>query len=788
MKTESSAFGTARLKRFGEWPIFLFGLPNSIKVSTVKAKVGSGVFTDYLPYVLSIEGAEFAIEQSGHVASLSALRIILARNSTTETFITTTLYAQAPVTIDMAFYPGNDYAAIDPADLVPVARMVIGQILRADQSAIEIELWNDERKLSRIPKNKLSSSSLVVPQENKLAILPLLIGDFTKATGDAGSNDEFYRCLSENYVPLLLADEIYRASQSYTPFTKTNIGKWILCENDVGNGTDPVINKVFEYFEELQRHALVGTVNDSGGSPTYADVATWLSDNPQSEPYVPSGVYVARVRKTSDRNLYRIGEVEGPTNELNDYTGGSSYIWKNACDADESNYAELRLGQNPVRTRLAISFSKRGNLSGSFPRYLFWYLEVKDAEKTAGGGTRILVRTALISKGGNFTGSTAIDIISSTTLPAVYLVGPVTTVDGGGPTSFSAIGWGFEDLIGRLEITFPGGGSAQGQFAKIGFFGAEIQWNDEQASFLKERRAGEVLEGEWSSESREFMGSGVQRRTKRYWYVNDILAASRKRIFADVTGPRSFAASPSNPDGLSFTHASFVVAALLCDVLGYTYSEVDGPGIKRWQLFAPDCSMSFLQQIEADSLEVLRNVCQQVNLLLFRSASGVWKVMPRNSYLTNSSPSYSAPVTAFGDTKNDYIVKNLEVSKVEPIYNKFTVRYKYDWAKRDFTAETTVDYSGTFANGRPMPPVEANFIRTSAAATFLANALRDYYGKAHRRVRFQTSAAASILELGDYITVEHPALPTENPLPKFQITAIDYGPNDLQIDALEVTG
>lgn len=781
MKSESSAFGTARLDRNGRWPVFLFRFSNpALKVSTARASVDNG--DSYEPWVLSFDPALFSVEPFGHLGALGTLAVTLARNATTDVLLGATSYALQAVQVDAAFIPSN-LSVIAAADLVPVARMVFGQVKRADQAEIEVELWNDETKLLRIPRRKLSSTALVVPEENKNVILPILIGDFRKA---ATSNDEFYRCRSENYAPLVLADELYRASQTYGPFSKTNLGKHIICENDVGSGTDPVVNQVFEYFPEIERFGFVGTVNDSGGSPTYLDVATWLGDNIQSEPFAPSGVFVARVRLTADRNLYRLGEVDGPTNELNDSSGATNYIWKNSCDADESNYAELRLGQSPVRTRLALSFLKRGNLSASFPRYLFQYLEVKNAEKVAGGGTRLLVRIATVSNGG-FSGATAIDIISSTTLPAVYVVGPWLggdAIDTNG-TTLSQIGWGFENIVVRLEIT--GVTSQAGQFANIGFYGIELQWVDAQAQFLKARRSIEAIEGEMRPR-KYWWEPKIVRTNRRVWQVNDVYAAGRKKIFADVTGPRSFAASPTNPDGLSFTHASFVLAGLLCDVLSYPYSEVDGANLKRVQLFYPSCDMSFFLQNETDALEVLKSVCQQFNVILFRSSSGVWKIVPRNSYLTIASPSFSAPVTAFGDAKVDYLVEDLQIEKIEPVYNKFTVHYQYDWAREKFAAESTVDYSGTFPTGQEMPPVEAPHLRTSTAAAALAAQLRDYYGKAHKLLRFRSSAAAAIIEPGDYVTVEHAALPTQNPLPKYQVTDVEYYKDAVWLTALEVTG
>jgi hypothetical protein len=259
-------------------------------------------------------------------------------------------------------------------------------------------------------------------------------------------------------------------------------------------------------------------------------------------------------------------------------------------------------------------------------------------------------------------------------------------------------------------------------------------------------------------------------------------------LYADVNGPSTITGDPGiswqNPGGTP----PWQVYGILKNILGFATTEIDQNGFERIDNFLFNTGNSFnfsvLVKDPIKATELLRLMASQCDCSIFYGADGVWKMMPHAQYLTLIFPSYNAPVTQFSDSTADYIIQGLDWWIIEPQYKKHKVRYQYDYARNDYFGELTKDDSATVPNGIDAPAYEAQYIRESNTAQELLNRLSAFYRKKRRSVTFNTTLAAAHLELGDYIKVNHAALPDNTP--RYQIQAIEYSGATIKITAMEI--
>lgn len=780
MKTESAQFAIDRKTTAGMQPVYLWNFTNaSLKLSTISLTV-SGTGTDagiYSPYVLSFDEIDFSLENGHNFGGVGSVRVILARNATTDVFLSGG-QTGTPVRVNMGFYKN---AALPDADLMPMARFVFGGLSEITQAQFAVTLFADERKLKTLPLSRLTED-LIVPEQNRAVFIPLALGRFNAPTWTV--NDPQFRAKGHNYLPCVLANAGYNASNTYNGVGRTDIGEMVVAENKVGSTAEPSAARLFQYLSELDTHVLVN-YSTNAAQPTSSTVFdTWNYANTSGDIFLPASINAGRVRLTKDRYMTRLIEAEYSGNTVNDYSGGNNFNWKNLTDDSGNNVTRVQAGQNPARDLLIVRWEKRISPSPSNPQHGYLGFIVTDADKTTGGGTRIRIKHGRVDTGALDSAFSTFDITGATILPIYFSIhyssGSAAIAD----TTFGAVGWNWDNIFIRLDVV--GITSTTTQYAELATLGLELYYTDDLHTFKKaaavkfsarneiigrEKRKG-VIPGtvDIYGPRREFL------EVTSYTY----LASPDTAVFADYTSTTSL-----NVFTIGWGEifgAPWMVAAVLGDILGYASTEFDvNQFLKVSNFHQIDSQLAIYIDREWEAADLLRTIAFQGNLILFYSGDGRWKIQPKWRFI-----SYSGQQTPlqFSDVDAAYSPTNLIWNTVEPQYNKFRLLYQFDFARSKYFARLENDQSGAVPNGRPFPDIEGLFIRDyTTAHEWLDLVFIKYFNRRRRVVEFTTSLVASHLELGDFIKVAHNALPDNTPV--YQIIQIRYGPSTVFIKAVE---
>lgn len=767
-------------------PVFLWRFTGTLYLSTISITVDQPTLPDdtYLPYVLNFTPVIYRLEESGNFGSVSSCEVTLARNATTDALLSGNK-ANTDVAVDLAFYKG---AAIPAADLMPIARFIFEGVSAITQASFTVRVVADERKLVTLPRNRFADVS-VVPDENKKALLPIILGDFRNANSGASGNPA-WEAKDHNCAPCQLANDIHNSTSVYGGIdTRTNVGEWIIGETEVGDGSTHTVAKVYQYDSGLD--VLVPAEYQRTITP-YPIASAFTVSNVTGEVFAPSA-RVTKFKMSADRYMTRVCEIDAPTNLLDNQTAASKYNWKNCCDEDTTNVSRVEAGLTPARNILALGWLRQGQLSPNGtpptnPNLAWYHFWITNADKTTGGGTRLTVKAALRSNGTLDSGF-QIDITSSVTFPYYVVAGPITSSTTVGNTTFASIGWNWHLVY--LQITCGGVTSTSTQFAEIGSVGIEIACLDDivKRTTVSTVRKGVQIGQAFIPDPPKFLyylGYNIGPQIEKVLPTRtQYVAGSNRNVFADFFGPTVTTTSPSLP-WAEIWSAPWHTYAILTDVLGYGSAQIDETGFLRTEdSLSSDGAvlLGIVVEQPTSAIDVLRQINFQGNTLLFYSGDGRWKIMPRAR--NQVSGTYGNPtVLQFSDTAQDYIVGNLVWNKIESEFNYFKVKYLYDYARTNYYGEYIKDLTGALPNGRPEDDIEALYIRNATAAQRFLDTYTAFQTKVKRYLRFDTSLAAAILELGDYIKVSHAALPDNTP--RYQITGITYATDKISIEALEV--
>lgn len=785
MKAESAQFAIDRLIPNGMSPVFLWRFINAgLFLSTVSFTVTNNPplepNDDYLPYILNFAPVEFGLETGGNFGSIASCSVTLARVTATNALLTN-VQANTPVEVDLAFYKN---ANILKADRMPIGRFIFESVTDITQAQFTVNLIADERKLITLPKTRFADVS-VVPDDNKKEYLPIILGDFRNANSGTNGNPA-WEAKDHNCAPCLLANDIHNSSAVYGVDTRTNIGEWIAGETLVGNGSNITIAKVYQYDSgmdilipaELQR-----TISPYGISNAFQTF------NVTGESFAPSS-RVAKIRMSADRYAARICEIDAPTNTLTDQVAASKYVWKNCTDEDTTNVSRVEAGHTPAYNILAVGWLKEGALSTTNspptnPLLAWYHFWITNGDKTTGGGTRLTVKAALRSNGVLDSGF-QIDITSTTTFPYYVVAGPITSATTVGNTTFASIGWNWHLVY--LQITCTGVTTTSTQFAEFGSVGVEFACLDD---IVKRTINSTTQKGILLGKNKNVFFPNPPKFWRSFYpqaegvvpTKTEFVTGTTRNVFADFYGPTATTTNPT-----LFTDIwspAWMAYAFLTDILGYSTAQIDETGFAHQdnfnQAFNP-IHLGIVIDAPRSAQDILRDIAFQGNALLFYSGEGKWKLQPRARYLIDGG--FSAPITQFSDTASDYIIRNLTWQKIEPEFNFFRVKYLYDYARTVFAKQYEKSYTGTLPNNRAMDDIEAFYLRDATSTQNFLDIYSGFLTKTKRLISFETTLAASVLELGDYIKASHVALPDNTP--RYQINKISYTDDIVKIEALEV--
>lgn len=775
MKSESAQFAIDRLKSAGMKPVFLwdFNLATPIYLSTKlmhKAPASGGA--TYLPLILDFDEIYFALEQGQNFGTLGSCAVIIARQTATVPLLGGGVVG-IPVAVDLVFDKDTD---VQSADLMPMARFVVGGITNINQGAFTVELVADERLLVTLPKTKFADVN-VVPENNKRARVPLALGDFTF---DGAADHRLFRSRDKNYLPNLLANELYNNPVTYGSFSRTDIGEHIVAEASAATTG----NRFYQYIDSWDTLALVAT---NANSPSLSPTNTFGYTNSTGDIFSPSST-VMKFRSTTDRLISRIVECEVPGNLINDAASGSKFTWRNCSDDDGANVTRMELGLSPARDILMLGWNRKGTPATNRPTVGWLSFYITGADTTTGGGTRLSVQTARISDG-ILSGVVQINMGSGITFPYIVTIGQYNSGSTIGSGTFGGVGWDWDTVF--LKIAISGITSSSTQWAEIGAIGIELLYTDDNAAF-KKTTATKLVRGTLiRTKSGDlqvvdlppFMGHFFPKVSAIRPTKTEFVAQSDRVMFADVHSVYTLSTA------FSFTNYSgpYCLYAILRDVLGYGEAGLDGITFEHTdnaqQNAVTVTTLGVYLDKETAATEFLRNVAFNSHCLLFRSGDGKWKCAPKLRWITYAG--FSAPITQFSDAAGDYIITGLTWRILPPVYNKFKINYGYDYARGRYVLSSENDQSGTIPNGRPMEEIELPYIRRDflGASHWLPEFVR-FYNVNRRVVSFTTSLAATPLELGDYIKVNHKALPDNTPV--YQIMEIAYGKLTVRITAIEI--
>lgn len=773
-------------------PVFIWRFTGSLNVSTINLTIDNPVVDDvYLPYVQNFTPVIYRLEENGNFGSVGSCEVTLARNATTDALLSGNK-ANTDVAVDLVFYKDAAIPSFPvPADIMPIARFIFEGVTAITQSSFTVRVIADERKLVTLPRTRFADVS-VVPDENRKGLIPIILGDFRNANSGSSGNPA-WEAKDHNCAPCQLANEIHNSVSVYGGDNRTNVGEWIIGETKVGDGSTHTVAKVYQY--DSTQDILIPAEYQDLSPATHATANAFTVSNVTAQVFAPSS-RVTKFKMSADRYATRICEIDAPTNLLTDETAGSKYNWKNCCDEDTTNASRVEAGHTPAYNILAIGWLKQGALSSvdlpptnpTLAWYSFW---ITNADKTTGGGTRLTVKSALRSNGTLDSGF-QIDITTAvTSFPYYVVAGPISSTTVIGNTTFASVGWKWHQVY--LQITCTGVTTTSTQFAEIGSIGVEFGCLDDivkrATNFVTRKgvQIGQTFIPDTAKFYYNFFSAhGGTQGEKILPTRTQYVAGTNHNVFADFIGPTTMTTSP----GLGWANAwtaTWHNYAILTDILGFSSTQMDDTVFLRTDDFLSvlggEVGMGIVIQNPTSAVDILRQINFQGNTILFYSGEGKWKIAPRGRFLISGLYG-NAPTTQFSDSAQDYIISNLTWEKIESEFNYFKVKYLYDYARTNYYGEYIKDLTGTLPNGRAADDIEAIYIRTLAAATSFLDNYAAFQTKVKRLVKFDTSLAASILELGDYIKVNHPAIPDNTP--RYQITAISYSTEKVSIEALEI--
>jgi len=769
-------------------PVFLWRfLQSSLNVTTISLTAGASA-TIYSPYVLAFDAMDFSLEQGNNFGAVASVSVTLARNTFTNALLSGAQSGTA-VEVDLAFYKGVN---IPQADLMPMARFIFGGIGEITQAQFTVMLLADERKLKNLPLNRLVDVNLV-PEQNKTAFIPLALGQFN---GPAeGLNNRMFAAKGHDYLPCILANELYNADHTYSGVALKDIGEILVAENKVGTTTAPTTQRVYEYLDSFEVHSAIRGSTADANDAVYFN--SWEYTNGSGDAYLPGGVTAGKIRLTKNRVISRLIEVDAPGNLINSTTAGSKFTWKNLSDSDPNNVTRLELGLSPARNFLTVGWGKKGSPSPVNPDHGYILGVITNGDKTTGGGTRVKFRTALVSNGVLSSTTEFIDITGSTTFPLAFPFGKRISSSAIGNGTFGGVGWNWDNVLLQIEVSgIPSGGTTQ--FVEFSSLGVDLAYLDENFAF-KRATAVKFVRGSdlvrtlkvpglggksASTQAHALQAAGLNPSAEYIWPTSfEFVAKTDKVIYADYNS-----ATNINTAGFGGTlfAGPWMLYAILGDVLGFPAAQIDGLNFTRVADFFSIAyqvgALGIYIDRERAATEILRVIAFESNLLLFYGGEGVWKLAPKWKYITGAG--YDAPVTQFADNSETYIVAGLKWAILEPVYNKFRALCRFDFALGQYVETVTNDQTGAVPNGKPFDDIELLYLRNTAAATAWLTNFVAFHTQRRRVVEFNTTLAAAHLELGDYIKVGHTALPDN--IPTYQIVQIIYNSIGVFIRAISV--
>ena len=253
-------------------------------------------------------------------------------------------------------------------------------------------------------------------------------------------------------------------------------------------------------------------------------------------------------------------------------------------------------------------------------------------------------------------------------------------------------------------------------------------------------------------------------RTLRTRYLPDPIAKERglSNIFAQATG-RKYGAWIGSRNGLGTTNyiakSNYIIESILRDELAVDDAYIDETSFDND--YSNAYTMAFSLNKKESSQSILQDLALQSACYIYRNTNGVWKILRLPTTPSTSAVDFDCKI-------NDVKINAIYQSPHDWVENDVRVLYNYDYAKGEFTWDTTTEDTtakGTGAtghNGTGNIEIGADFLRKSSNSgdTNYAVSLRDYrvsqWGYTHNMVDFDClNPTYFSLEEGDVVTFQN---------------------------------
>ena len=260
------------------------------------------------------------------------------------------------------------------------------------------------------------------------------------------------------------------------------------------------------------------------------------------------------------------------------------------------------------------------------------------------------------------------------------------------------------------------------------------------------------------------------------------------------------------PSGRFFHTPDEVIASILTQEMGRSVTTSAFANAYTWythRAYTFDGGLGAGWSVTREQArKVLGDAAQQAAAILYPNFDNSFKLVPfRSDAPIHLAFSVSNILLEDGAEKNHagpwHDTMQITLGNLQMVHNSFEIRYAYNAGSRSYGKIMTVDKSGStlitnaqykvlveglcfqsFARHGDLQPliIDAYWLADDASAQYLLAFLVQYFSGQRTFVEFDTTMYAASLQVGDFITVDHPLLPLNDNGGTFEVHTIRYLP------------